>query len=153
MEQYPDKELEDALKTVRMLLPWRHECLACYVFRMLAHGCDGLKWSKTYRDMRAPRATALERKLPELGGYCDCEVMANVFHPNDAMWELDDRGRGRRDAHPAVPQRPARNHPAVRIVVHAQRHPVGRRGLPGRQEGVLGDVAIRCCPRPGPVKR
>lgn len=92
MEQYPDKQLEDALKTVRTLLPFRHECLACYVFRMLAQGCDGLKWSRTYRDMRAPRATALERKFPELGGYCDCEVMANVFHPVEAMWELDESG-------------------------------------------------------------
>lgn len=92
MEQYPAKELEDALNTVKKLLPWRHECLACYVFRMLDHGCDGLKWSRTYRDLRAPRATAMERKFPELGGYCDCEVMANVFRANDALWARDEDG-------------------------------------------------------------
>lgn len=92
MERYPDQELDAALKTVRMLLPWRHECLACYVFRMLGRGCDGLKWSKTYRDMRAPRATALERKFPELGGYCDCEVMSNVFRANYELWARDDEG-------------------------------------------------------------
>lgn len=92
MEQYPVKELADALKTVKMLLPYRHECLACYVFRMLENGCDGLKWSKTYRDVRSPRATALERKFPALGGNCDCEVILNVYHPNEALWEHDENG-------------------------------------------------------------
>ena len=67
----------------RWLLPQRYECLACYLNRMLDHGCNGLKWCTTYRDLRAPRATAMERKFPELGGYCDCEVMANVFGIND----------------------------------------------------------------------
>lgn len=92
MESYLDPELKDALKVVRSRLPLSNECLACYVFRMLEHGCDGLKWSLTYRDIRAPRATALERKFPLLGGYCDCEVIANVFHPNEPMWKLDESG-------------------------------------------------------------
>lgn len=92
MEQYPAQELDDALKMVRTLLPWPHECLACYVSRMLEHGCNGMKWSKAYRDLRAPRATALERKFPELGGTCDCEVMANVFHPNEALGEREAHG-------------------------------------------------------------
>lgn len=92
MENFPNPELTDALKAVRSRLPLVKECLACYVFRMLEYGCDGLKWSLTYRDMRAPRATALERKFPELGGYCDCEVVANVYHPNEPMWSLDEAG-------------------------------------------------------------
>lgn len=96
MEQYTVTELEDALKMVKRLLPPRYECLACYLNRMLEHGCSGLKWCTTYRDMRAPRATAMERRFPELGGYCDCEVMANIFRTNDELWprladgKLDD---------------------------------------------------------------
>lgn len=86
MEQYSVAELEDALKTVKRLLPARYECLACYLNRMLERGCSGLKWCTTYRDLRAPRATAMERKFPELGGYCDCEVMANIFRTNDDVW-------------------------------------------------------------------
>lgn len=86
MEQFTVTELEDALKVVKRLLPARYECLACYLNRMLEHGCNGLKWCTTYRDLRAPRATAMERKFPELGGYCDCEVMANVFRINDELW-------------------------------------------------------------------
>lgn len=92
LEQFPAQELDDALKVVRTLLPWPRECLACYVLRMLEHGCNGLKWSKAYRDLRAPRATALERKFPELGGTCDCEVMANVFRPNAELWEHNEAG-------------------------------------------------------------
>lgn len=93
MEQYTVKELEDALKTVKRLLPPRYECLACYLNRMLEHGCIGLKWCTTYRDMRAPRATAMERRFPELGGYCDCEVMANIFRANDALWPRSTDGK------------------------------------------------------------
>ena len=92
MEQYPVTELEDALKVVKRLLPPRYECLACYVNRMLGHGCIGLKWCTTYRDLRAPRATAMERKFPALGGYCDCEVLANVFRINDALWPHAEDG-------------------------------------------------------------
>ncbi|ASN38070.1 hypothetical protein CGQ24_02930 [Arthrobacter sp. 7749] len=86
MEQYTVDELEDALKVVKMLIPQRYECLACYLNRMLSHGCTGLKWCTTYRDLRAPTATALERKFPALGGHCDCEVMMNVFRANEAFW-------------------------------------------------------------------
>lgn len=90
MEQYPVRDLDEALKVVLQLPPWPRECLACYVRRMLEHGCNGLKWTKAYRDLRAPRATALERKFAELGGTCDCEVMANVFHPTAELWERDE---------------------------------------------------------------
>lgn len=90
MDQYTVSDLEDALKIAKKLLPPRYECLACYVNRMLEHGCSGLKWCTTYRDLRAPRATSLERKFPEFGGYCDCEVMANVFRINDELWTRGD---------------------------------------------------------------
>ncbi|MFL4474059.1 DUF2695 domain-containing protein [Paeniglutamicibacter sp. MACA_103] len=92
MDQYTVSDLEDALKIAKRLLPPRYECLACYVNRMLEHGCSGLKWCTTYRDLRAPRATSLERKFPALGGYCDCEVMANVFRINDEFWTRGDDG-------------------------------------------------------------
>lgn len=56
------------------------ECLYCYVARMLdEHGCDNtLRFAERYRDQRAPHATALIENLGELGGYCDCEIFANV---------------------------------------------------------------------------
>jgi hypothetical protein len=56
------------------------ECLYCYVARMVdAHGCDNtLRFARRYRDQRAPQATQLEKRLGELGGYCDCEIFANV---------------------------------------------------------------------------
>lgn len=59
--------------------PREGECLLCYVYRMLAHGCTGLRWAKRYRDLRAPRATALERRLGRVGGYCDCEIFVNGY--------------------------------------------------------------------------
>lgn len=93
MEEYTVTELEDALKVVKQLLPPRYECLACYLNRMLAsRNCTGLKWCTTYRDLRAPRATAMERKFPALGGYCDCEVQANIFRINDALWSSAEGG-------------------------------------------------------------
>lgn len=59
--------------------PQPGECLLCYVYRMLEHGCTGLRWASRYRDLRAPRATALERRLGERGGFCDCEIFLNAF--------------------------------------------------------------------------
>lgn len=57
------------------------ECVACFLDRMIsAYGCsDQLTWVCLWRDRRAPRATALERRLQTRGGFCDCEVLANVF--------------------------------------------------------------------------
>ncbi len=55
------------------------ECLFCFVARMLGeHGCDTtLRWATRYRDLRAPRATALENRLFRMGGFCDCEIFLN----------------------------------------------------------------------------
>lgn len=55
------------------------ECLFCYVARMLGDvGCDTtLRFAQHYRDERAPRATALERRLGDVGAFCDCEIFLN----------------------------------------------------------------------------
>ncbi len=55
------------------------ECLQCYVARMLdAFGCDRtLRFARRFRDLRAPRATALEGRLAVVGGFCDCEIFLN----------------------------------------------------------------------------
>jgi Protein of unknown function (DUF2695) len=57
------------------------ECVACFLDRMVgAYGCsDRLTWAGLWRDRAAPRASALERRLRSRGGYCDCEVLMNVF--------------------------------------------------------------------------
>lgn len=63
--------------------PVEHECLPCYLYRVsLDNSCPGqLEAVKNYRDHNAPRATALERKIMLLGGYCDCEALTNAFRP------------------------------------------------------------------------
>lgn len=62
------------------------ECLFCYVARMIGEqGCDcTLRFARAYRDSRAPRATALEKRLGAAGGFCDCEIFLNGFEPSDA---------------------------------------------------------------------
>jgi Protein of unknown function (DUF2695) len=61
--------------------PYPHECVACFVERMTrAHGCSNqLTWAALWRDRCAPRATALERRLQSRGGFCDCEMLTNVY--------------------------------------------------------------------------
>jgi len=65
--------------TRRLTTPADGECLCCYVVRMLDdHGCDDtLRWAGRFRDLRAPRATALESRLGRMGGFCDCEIFLN----------------------------------------------------------------------------
>jgi hypothetical protein len=66
----------------------RGECVCCYVGRMLDEfGCDcTLRFATRYRDSEAPRATGLERRLGQVGGYCDCEIFLNG-------WTLHQRFR------------------------------------------------------------
>jgi hypothetical protein len=61
--------------------PAERECLRCFLLRMVNEfGCDGThRWTVRWRDLRAPRATGLPRRLGQLGGCCDCEVLLNVF--------------------------------------------------------------------------
>jgi hypothetical protein len=62
----------------QLTLPLEGECLYCYVHRMLAeYGCDHrFRWATHYRDVRAPRAKALEARLGRMAG-CDCELFVN----------------------------------------------------------------------------
>lgn len=64
-----------------IMAPRAGECLACYLDRVLRDApCDGsLGLSRTYRDVLAPRAIALESRLENGGGFCDCEVLFNVY--------------------------------------------------------------------------
>lgn len=60
--------------------PHLGECLLCYVHRMLQDsGCVGLRFASHYRDVRVPRATALESRLRSMGGFCDCEIFLNAY--------------------------------------------------------------------------
>jgi hypothetical protein len=62
--------------------PLPAECLACYLDRLLRSApCDGtLRLAQRYRDALAPRATALERRMHDRGGCCDCEILWNVYN-------------------------------------------------------------------------
>ena len=78
-ELAPVLHIERELRHLSVLItqPEPSECLHCYVYRMLEFGCTGLRWAKRYRDLRAPRATALERHLMSKGAGCDCEIFMN----------------------------------------------------------------------------
>jgi Protein of unknown function (DUF2695) len=83
--------------TLRQLLgeltdPHEGECLFCYVYRVLQFGClpGRLPWARRWRDLRAPRATGLERRLEARAGFCDCEIFLNGWCPRDLV--LDDNG-------------------------------------------------------------
>jgi hypothetical protein len=80
--------------------PQERECLACYLDRVLREvRCDGTHaLARRYRDAKAPRATALLRRLSEGGGYCDCEVLYNVY------WSKSDTVRPCRGVRPGSTQ-------------------------------------------------
>ncbi|WP_022899002.1 DUF2695 domain-containing protein [Humibacter albus] len=87
MDSSIDSEAEDFVHTMAdaITAPLPRECLPCYLDRMLRDlQCDGsLRLTRNYRDATAPRATALEHRVMNGGGYCDCEVLMNVFIPHD----------------------------------------------------------------------
>lgn len=68
------RDLDDSLSA-----PGEHECLPCYLNRMVsAHGCDNhLRWAEVWRHRN--NAAGLQRWLHSRGGYCDCEVLFNVY--------------------------------------------------------------------------
>ena len=74
-------EAELAELSRRLTEPGERECLRCFLLRMISEfGCDGThRWTMRWRDLCAPRATALLGRLNQLGGCCDCEVVRNVF--------------------------------------------------------------------------
>ena len=80
--QPPDVAAAHLLRDVadRLVAVRDGECLACYVQRMVhEHGCVEHRFVAAFRDQTAPRATALERRLERLGGFCDCETLWNAF--------------------------------------------------------------------------
>lgn len=62
------------------------ECLLCYLNRLIAKfGCDGtLRWSARWRQAQPRSMPALLRRLERQGGFCDCEVIMNVFRYDGA---------------------------------------------------------------------
>lgn len=84
------------------LLPRPTDCLACYLHRAVARrGCDGeLTWTHEWqghqRRMRR-RTGGLTAYLKSRGGYCDCEVLMNVYPDR----EPDDNPQSGRCSHPA----------------------------------------------------
>ena len=67
----------------KLTAPRDRECLPCYLDRVLRDArCDEtLRFAKRYRDAVAPRATGLERRMEDGGGFCDCEILMNVYLP------------------------------------------------------------------------
>jgi hypothetical protein len=92
-----DTENDLRILSTALTDPHEGECLLCYVHRMLEFGCTGLRWALRYRDLRAPRATALEGRLGQQGGFCDCEIFLNGYEPAKELWtpgrEQDEGGR------------------------------------------------------------
>lgn len=70
-------------------------CVLCSTVSLLRRfGCDGtLRWVRRWRDLRCPRATALERRLEARGGCCDCEVFANGWTLRGHLLVPDPPGR------------------------------------------------------------
>lgn len=87
--QEAERILADA--SLALLGPEPGECLLCYVHRMLVEfGCDcRLRFATHFRDVRAPRATGLERRLGRAGGYCDCEIFLNGYDLRREYWVPD----------------------------------------------------------------
>jgi hypothetical protein len=85
--------------------PGRYECLACFVSRRVeAVGCDRTPhWTRWFRDIKSPTATALEKRLFAMEVWCDCrltgprgpyrmnrqllirDLMTDELHPPDEM--------------------------------------------------------------------
>jgi hypothetical protein len=75
-------EAELAELSRQLTKPGERECLRCFLLRMISEfGCDGThRWTVRWRDLRAPRARDLVRRVQRRGGCCcDCEVIFNVF--------------------------------------------------------------------------
>ena len=104
-----DREAEAVVRAAATELtsPEPGECLVCFVARMLeAFACDcTLRFAQRYRDLVAPNATGLERRLGSMGGFCDCEIFLNGLCLADSPWEEDEEER---DARPLPPCRGVR---------------------------------------------
>jgi Protein of unknown function (DUF2695) len=61
--------------------PEPHECLRCFLRRMVSRcGCDGrLRFVRRWQEANPSSPAQLVADLEERDGYCDCEVVLNVF--------------------------------------------------------------------------
>ena len=87
------RDAEEYLQLVvaEVMAPHPAECVLCYVARMLGeHGCDEtLRWTGRFRELRSPRATALEGRMQAVVGFCDCEVFLNGYRLRREHLERD----------------------------------------------------------------
>jgi len=76
-----DVETELADLAERLTAPGRAECLRCFLLRMITEfGCDGtFRWTIRWRDVCAAQRARLLDRLTRRGGFCDCEVLMNVY--------------------------------------------------------------------------
>jgi hypothetical protein len=74
-------ETELAELAERLTAPGRAECLRCFLLRMITEfGCDGTyRWTIRWREVCAARRARLLDQLARRGGFCDCEVLMNVY--------------------------------------------------------------------------
>ena len=76
-----DQEAEEIVRALASDATEPHpgECLACHVARMLEDfGCDcTLRFARHYRDLRAPRASDLERRGVRRGSTQPCTLWAS----------------------------------------------------------------------------
>lgn len=65
----------------RLLDPQVGECVLCYVHRAVTElGCDTtLRWTTRFRELRVPEATALQRRMSDVGGPCDCRIFLEAY--------------------------------------------------------------------------
>lgn len=73
-----------------MLSPHPGECLVCFVGRQLDEfGCTGThRFAMHYRNLMAPRATALYERLANMGACCcDCEMFMNAYEIAPHTWQ------------------------------------------------------------------
>lgn len=99
MEPSIDTEAERLVRAASdsLTAPLPGECLPCYLDRVIRDvRCDGsLRLASHYRDLMAPRATALERRLHENGACCDCEVLMNIYLSKaETVWPCETVRRG-----------------------------------------------------------
>ena len=79
MSREVETELADLAE--RLTAPASAECLRCFLLRMTTEfGCDGtFRWTIRWRDVCAGQPRKLLDQLAGRGGYCDCEVLMNVY--------------------------------------------------------------------------
>lgn len=96
--QTAEQTLTDVATEV--LEPRAGECLLCYLYRNVNEfGCNGThRFTLEYRNRVAPRATALIRRIKDMGACCcECELFMNAYQPHGSLWQpggwvTDDNG-------------------------------------------------------------